>query len=348
MIKLDNITNVKQEDIFTHYPHTYSSNHNSIDLVDCENLLSKWFGAPVILLSSGRAGIQLALKAMGFHQYQSRLKVPKYLSTCVLNAITPFAFPVDYPSSGTGSLVYHQYGFSQLKIPTSANIIEDCAHSFFSTSYTGVRDWVGDVAIFSLPKFFDIKGMGGGIIVLNESLEEKIRTFVKEAPIGDLKVRSWMREVITNSVNPKISSNHSLFLSSAYELLTQFVEPNAIDFSGFPTSIEGIQHIGSERSLRVNLILNFFGKKHFPKSLLETSNQIIPFALPCFFRTDKKLLERVNTILTEMGIYAGIYHIDVNRNSLKPNYKSCILLPCHQNIPLNTLEGAVKQIAKYL
>jgi hypothetical protein len=49
-----------------------------------------------------------------------------------------------------------------------------------------------------------------------------------------------------------------------------------------------------------------------------------------------------------MGIYAGIYHIDVNRNSLKPNYKSCILLPCHQNIPLNTLEGAVKQIAKYL
>lgn len=105
--------------------------------------------------------------------------------------------------------------------------------------------------------------MGGGIIVLNESLEEKIRTFVKEAPIGDLKVRSWMREVITNSVNPKISSNHSLFLSSAYELLTQFVEPNAIDFSGFPTSIEGIQHIGSERSLRVNLILNFLEKSIF-------------------------------------------------------------------------------------
>lgn len=75
--------------------------------------------------------------------------------------------------------------------------------------------------------------------------------------------------------------------------------------------------------------------------------RIMPFAMPCFSIVDEKLREKASHLLEEIGIHAGIYQVDVNRDYCNPEYRSCILLPCHQNVPLNKLEEACAIIASF-
>ncbi len=151
-------------------------------VADVEALLAEWFDAPVILLASGRTALHLYLQAKGFHRYRHNLQVSPYLAVDVLAAITPSAFPVHLPADGDGILFYHQYGFPQRGRPTKSVVVEDVAHTFFASPATGARDWAGDAAIFSLPKFFAIGGSAGGLIVHDEALAERIRDAVREAP----------------------------------------------------------------------------------------------------------------------------------------------------------------------
>lgn len=330
----------------THYPRL-AYNHfenDSCDPTSCEKVLSEWFGYPVILLSSGRAGINIVLKALGMHRYRSRLRVPPFLSTCVLNAITPFAFPVDIGQSGDGMLWYHQYGFPQRNLPLHPNVIEDCAHSFFTTATTGERVWASDVAIFSLPKFFSIAGMAGGIIVRNSELEERLRTIVAEAPDDIPEVRMWMRRIISSAFNVE-DSIEKLFVGSAYELLPQFMRPDPHDLAGFPTTTDEIRTIGRQRRERMEFVVDFFGRQAFPESLMRDYEHIMPFAMPCFSISDEKMREKADYLLMDIGIHAGIYRVDVNRDCNSPDYRPCILLPCHQNVSLNRLEDACAIIA---
>lgn len=313
----------------------------------CEKVLSEWFGHPVILLSSGRAGINIALKAMGFHRYKSKFRVPPFLSTCVLSAITPFTFPVGFSQKGEGMLWYHQYGFPQRNVPLQPNVIEDCAHSFFSTPNTGAREWNGDVAIFSLPKFFNISGMAGGIVVRNAKLEEKLRAIVASAPDDIEDVRIWMRKIIASASDSDGSPIAKLFVNSAYELLSQFIKPDPNDLAGFPASVDEIKKIGQERRERTEFIVEYLGKGSIPDSLLWGYERIMPFAMPCFSIENENSRDRVNNELAEIGMHAGIYQVDINRNYFNPDYKSCILLPCHQNVPLNKLEEACAIIASF-
>jgi hypothetical protein len=333
----------------THYPRLvdHADMQEPSDPALCEKVLSEWFGHPVILLSSGRAGINIALKAMGFHRYRSKFQVPPFLSTCVLNAIAPFAFPVELTQKGEGMLWYHQYGFPQRNAPLHSNVIEDCAHSFFSTPNTGEREWVGDVSIFSLPKFFNIAGMAGGIIVRNVELEEKLRTIVVSAPDDTEDVRIWMRAIIASAFDSEGSPIEKLFVSSAYELLSQFIKPDSNDLAGFPTSVDEIKKIGQKRRERMEFVVDYFGKDAFPEPLLWGYERIMPFAMPCFSIVDEKLREKASHLLEEIGIHAGIYQVDVNRDYCNPEYRSCILLPCHQNAPLNKLEEACEIIASF-
>ncbi len=341
---LDNAGTVRT---ITHYPRPvrHDDKPEPSDPVLCEKVLSDWFGHPVILLSSGRAGINIVLKALGMHRYRSRLCVPPFLSTCVLNAITPFAFPVDMGQNGDGMLWYHQYGFPQRNAPLHPNVIEDCAHSFFATAITGERDWASDVAIFSLPKFFNIEGMAGGIIVRNPELEEKLRCIVAEAPDDIPEVRMWMRKIIASAFDVEGSSHEKLFVGSAYELLTQFIKPDSYDLAGFPASTDEIREVGRKRRERMEFVVDFFGKNAFPELLLWNYEQIMPFAMPCFSISDEKMREKADCLLKDIGVHAGIYRIDIRRDCRNPEYRPCILLPCHQNVPLNRLEEACTIIA---
>jgi hypothetical protein len=134
-------------------------------------------------------------------------------------------------------------------------------------------------------------------------------------------------------------------VGSAYELLSEFIRPNSHDLAGFPTSVGEIRKIGKERRERMELVVDYFGRSAFPESLLWGYEQIVPFAMPCFSIADGKSREKADHLLAEIGVHAGIYQVDVKRDCLNPEYRPCILLPCHQNVPLDRLEKACAIIA---
>lgn len=151
---------------------------------EVEGLLERWFDRPVVLTSSGRSALLLCLQELGLQRYVHRVAMPPLTGLCVYDAVCRAAFPVD-PATDHGpvdvTVLIHQYGF-QLKDRPSGPVIDDICHAFFAGPATGARDWVGDMAVFSLPKFFRTYGMVGGIIVADSKLADALRQRRNAAP----------------------------------------------------------------------------------------------------------------------------------------------------------------------
>lgn len=253
-----------------HFPHWAGGPPVEPDVV--ERALEEWFGRHVILTSSGRAGIRLWMQAKGLHRHDNKMRVPPYMSSCVLDTIGLHAFPVQEPAEVT--LWYHQYGLEQCAesrvVVGRRAVLEDIAHGFFIRP---THD-----AVFSLPKFFGIADEAGGIVTEDDETARRIRE---------------MRDVGTPPV-------------PAYR-------PS---LAGFPVDrideVQGLRVIVC-RKMNVMVGSNISGE---------------PFAFP-YFGDD---LGAKNRALSEAGIDAGVYHVDINRDMTSPDYRRCILLPCHQNV----------------
>lgn len=302
----------------------------------CEALLREWFGAEVILLASGRTGLHLALEALGYHRYRSKLWVPPYLSRCVISAVTPTVFPVESASHADGRLLYHQYGFPQRDVPCALPTVEDIAHAFFATAESGLRPWRGDAVVFSLPKFLPLAGMAGGVVVPDSRMADAIRARVEQAPAAPEGVRVWMHQVLADSNQP--GGIDCLLVDSAYELLLKLVRPDPGDLVGFPESLDAIARVGEARQERVTLFRQRLGARAFPAGFWPATETILPFALPYFGNGELGPLERVDAALREAGVVAKIYHVDVKRDMAAPDYRPCVLVPCHQGISLTAFE----------
>ncbi|HEY9206255.1 MAG TPA: hypothetical protein VIO58_10085 [Candidatus Methanoperedens sp.] len=252
--------------------------------------------------------------------------------------MTPNVFPVELPAPGDGILFYHQYGFPQRCSPKNNVVIEDSAHAFFATKNSGIRQWSGEVGIFSLPKFFGIAGMAGGLVIQNPETAKKIREIMRSSPAEPSGIREWMRQTINRAYMDEFDAGEDLFVDCAYELLLKLFRPDPFDLVGFPQSIADICRIGEQRLERVNFFRSFFGRHAIPTDFWSLEEDIIPFALPYFGRHGLKGLEKANCALEENHVHAGIYHVDRNRDMYRPDYRPCLLLPCHQNITMEDFE----------
>ncbi len=331
-----------------HYPRLAETDApGPASVADVEALLTEWFGAPVLLLASGRTALHLYLQAKGFHRYRQNLQVSPYLAVDVLAAITPSAFPVHLPAEGDGILFYHQYGFPQRRRPTNSVVIEDVAHTFFASPSTGARDWAGEAAIFSLPKFFAMGGSAGGLIVHDEALADRIRETVRNTPAAPPGVKDWMRRVSASPYRGDLAAPEVPFVGSAYELLLHFVSPEPEDLAGFPASIADIRQIGEARLERVRFFCSFFDVHGRSPGLWSDEEELLPFALPYFGSGKVQALERASVALEEQGVRAGTYHLDVNRNMYETDYQKCLLLPCHQNVSMETFEAICRTVQQH-
>jgi hypothetical protein len=336
----------KNEQLISFYPR-YSGRKDlrPVDPVKCETLLSEWFGRPVILMAAGRCAIHLYLQAKGFHRYEHKVQVPQYMSQCVINTVTADAFPVEAPAKCDATLFYHQYGFSQRCEPHSDIVIEDIAHSFFCSHDTGQRQWVGDAAVFSIPKFFGIGGFAGGLVIKDEKMAEKIREAIQSTPFVDAGVREWMREAVNSAYFDDIHNPKRLFVSCAYELLNQVLRPDPYDLAGFPDCYGDITSIGMQRLERVNVYRSMMKGRSYPEEFWSDAEGILPFALPHFGTGGADSLNRVKDVLREHGVMTDIYHVDVNRNMFSSDFRRCVLIPCHQNIPMEIFESICRAVS---
>jgi hypothetical protein len=307
------------------------------DAARVEAVLSDWFGRNVVLLSSGRVGLQLLLAARGLGRYRDRVRVPQYLSRCVINAVTHHAMPV-LEGDASATLLYHQYGFEQRDVPLEGFVIEDIAHAFFATPASGERRWRSDAAIFSLPKFFGSAGLAGGVIVQDEALAAEIRDRAAAATRGDDGVRTWMRSIAAG-VRGDPTGAEARWLDAVYELLYVFPLPDPADLVGVPQTLSGIAAVGAERAERVASL-----RAGLPRAGWEAMGEPrVPYALPYF--DERPRLESIEEALTAAGIHAGLYHVDVRRDMFDPDYRPCILLPCHQGMTSDDISRVVEAVA---
>jgi hypothetical protein len=310
------------------------------DVARLESLLSDWFERNVVLLSSGRTGLRLLLAAKGLSRYRDAVRVPAYLSRCVINAVTHNAMPA-LSGEASATLLYHQYGFEQRHVPHSGVVIEDLAHAFFAAPDSGARRWRSDAAIFSLPKFFGTAGLGGGVIVERADLAAEIRERAAAATRPAEDVRGWMRSVVAGvrDCPPGEPCPQEDWLDAVYELLYAFAGPDAADLAGMPETRSGLAAVGAERAARVAEL-----RLALPRAGWEAMGDTpVPYALPLF--GDREALNRIDAALAAEGIHAGVYHLDVRRDMSGPDYRAAVLLPCHQGMSSDHVESVRAAVA---
>jgi hypothetical protein len=307
-----------------------------------ERVLTDWFERPVVLLSSGRTGLHLFLRIKGFQRYLHRVQIPRFLARCVISALTHSAFPVEYPTAADALLDYPAFGFPRRGEPSCPVVIEDHAHAFFATAHSGARRWRGEAALFSLPKFFSTAGLAGGLVFADEHLALEARSVLESTPEEPPGVREWMRTTIVNAM--ELADEYTpMFIESAYELLYQFMRPSSADLAGFPESLIEIQKIGEARTDRVAFFLEFFQGTACPTEFWDVREPLLPYALPYFSSGGLERLQRA-AALGELGVATGVYHLDVNRGHNAPDYRKCLLLPCHQAFPMEQFEAMCRRL----
>jgi len=332
-----------QSGVFGHSPAMVSRPPEKIPAPALiEALLTDWFEAPTLLFSSGRAACHIFLTEMGLRKYQHTIAVPAFLSRCILNALTLNAFPVR-GILGDAVFYYHQYGFRLRSGPRESLVVEDACHAFFSRPASGARSWCGQAAVISLPKFFATYGPVGALVLPDALTAERVRARRDAADEIDPVLAAWQRNVIIDATNCGRESRLFPLLDSAYALLTEYpkVDPEAL--AGFPTNLSELAAVGAARRARLEVFVERLNDA-FPYFMLENGLDDLPYALPYFGSGDREILAKINSALSLLGVHSGIYSVDVARSLYNPEYRPCVLLPCHQEIPIECVKDLCKVI----
>jgi hypothetical protein len=318
--------------VVTHAPH-FRDTPAVLTVNDAERVLSDWFGAEVVLTSSGRAAILLYLKALGFNRYSDRVVLPRFISSCVLDAVIRCGFPVDAASGMTGnaSILYHQFGIPQRAAP-SGIVIEDICHAFFADPSTGARDWKGDVAIFSVPKFFGLKNMVGGLVLVNGARSAQLRDMRDAVAVKARRDRGAGQVAFCKAEDR--ADIETLYLR-------RLLNPELLDeeTGGLPGSTREIRAVGHARHKNLSRLIDAAGRAAFPPGWMELLADSLPFALPVFL--EEEATQRTRTHFSEIGVAAGEYQIDVNRDMSRPRHGRAILVPFHHEIAASKLDEMI-------
>lgn len=296
----------------------------------------------IVLVFSGKSALALLLayfRSTGaLPDKTAEVLVPPWLGNWVYKTMHDYCFPTKtYGPEVRGMLVYHQWGFPQkmdaiLPFAKEHNlfVIEDCAHAFESY-YRGARvGTFGDAAIFSLAKFFPC--VVGGAIHTND---DRIRSFIQEEvhEAGALEKRLFKERADVD-----LRPTHAVAsLAEQYALygIARGCVQQALDITR--SSLAG----GAMRRRKEHV--EHLRKELDPKDTFGLyEDGVVPWVLPLFL--EKERMFRVTKALEEMGVESGIFHFDVNRNMLDPDYRECIALPCHDGISDRQLGSIIRTV----
>jgi dTDP-4-amino-4,6-dideoxygalactose transaminase len=242
-----------------------------------------------------------------------------------------------------GVLVYHEWGFPQkmdeiLKFCKDNNLfcIEDCAHTF-SSYYEGKRlGTFGNAAVFSLAKFFP-SVVGGAVYSKNKEILE----FVKNAQShhkSSFADEAFQQRVAFDS-NPD-DENKQIKLRQSYAVYDELYCCPDYSLNVVKEQLEN--GAIEKRQANFQIFKEAFGNGKYEKDLFKEN--VLPWVAPLFFSESSN--RRVAEALKNKNIESGVYHFDVNRNVLKPDFKECVIVPCHQGIPEKKILEIVEIIRK--
>jgi hypothetical protein len=321
------------------YAPTAVSGAASTRTVDeAESMLEQWFARPVVLTSSGRAALLLALQALGLQRYRHRVAISPKTAQCVFDAVTRAAFPVD-PATDRGhadaTVLIHQYGHLQQDRPHGP-VIEDICHAFFASAHTGTREWAGDLAVFSLPKFLSLPGMAGGIVAADHALAT------------DLRQR---RDAATRLAPAQISADQASWRDGdaaqiEHVYLRALLHPSCAEavLGSLPHDLSALQQLGARRQAVTRVMLQAIPADQLDPDWRAMCAASLPFALPVF--GDDARLAALVEAARALGFEAGLYQIDRSRRMASPDYAQAVLLPCHEQIGADALSALCAAIRR--
>jgi len=278
----------------------------------------------VVLASSGRAALRLCLQDLGLSRYRDKIAVSPMTAQCVLEPVIRHGFPVDpaehESSSCAATLLIHQYGVPQCWTP-SGSVVEDICHRFFAAPQTGARQWRGRYAIFSIPKFFSLSGMAGGIVAESEAAAGRLRSARDSSPENPMLDQDRLAFRSARTAAPD--------LEQAYLRALLHPQADPVALGGLPL-VKRMAEAGQVRVAIASRLVAARAMRHLPSGWAQHLTEVPPFVLPIF--GDQQELARLDARLRDAGILAGIYRMDRRADNRRPDYQTAILLPCHQYI----------------
>lgn len=286
-----------------------------------EAQLGHWFGRPVVLTSSGRAALLLCFGQLGLSRYASRLAMPPRTAQCVFDAVTRAAFPVD-PATDRGpvdaALLIHQYGHVLHDRPAGP-VVEDICHAFFAAPGTGARDWAGDMAVFSLPKFFPLAGLAGGIVASDAGLADDLRARRDAAP--------RLTGAQAAADRSEWRAGHGSSLEQVYLRALLHPSPDPAALAGLPPDLAAAGH---RRAQVTSAILDAIPAAALDADWRAMCCAKLPYALPVF--ASPAASAPLIDALREQDYETGLFRIDRARTMGKPDPQPAVLLPCHDRL----------------
>jgi len=301
----------------------------------------------IIYTYSGKSALSILLryylKAGLLKNKADEILVPQWLGYWVYMMMHKFCFPTTaFNKRVKGVIVYHQWGFPQDIDYIDAyckerNIfyIEDCAHSFESY-YKGKRvGTFGRASIFSLAKFFPC-GAGGAIYTADGSIKKLVEKMWKDHD-QSLATRAFSHRL---KVDAHPSEENYLELERYFAIYDKVLKPEK-----YALAVVRQQMRENALQIRKNnyrLIRESFAHYDCHGSIF--NKDVLPWAVPLFFK--RKVSEKIIKALRRINIESGIYHFDVNLNMLNPDFRECLLVPCHQGINEKEIHKMVEIIKK--
>jgi hypothetical protein len=301
-------------------------------------------------LFSGKTGIGCILsyyRAIGkLENKMDQILVPPWLGYWVYCTINKYCFPtLTFREDVKGLFVYHQWGFPQkmneiIEFCNSNGLfcVEDCAHAFDSY-YNGRRlGTFGDIAVFSLSKFFPCV-VGGAVYSSNSRIIDHLN---KTTQVKKKIVSQFSRSIFKNRLELDQGANDKnlLELERGYAIYDKVLPIRFYPLAVVRKQVK--EKVLEKRKANYHIIFEEFSNCDYMEYL--PRNGITPYVIPVFLPLE--MSERVVQKLIELEIESGIYNFDINRNILNPEYKKCIAIPCHQDVSVEQFDKMINIIKR--
>ncbi len=306
------------------------------------------------LVGSGKGAITLILKYLaekGIIQNKlDEILVPDWLGSWVYSQMNPFIFPSKRFSERTKIIfVYHQYGFPQdmdaiLAFAREKNlvVIEDCAHaleSYYKNQKNQRAGFMGDYSVFSFSKWFFCFALGG-VRGENADFADFVKKELSKVPFGITFLKDfakWLYETSIFSRSAKLRAFSNALLDMSYATYGIALKPSHSAQKLFEAKRNFEIMVRQRRYREFREATDYLGIcSHLEK------NGVTPYIIP--IRVAASKTESIIQALRKTGVETDVYHFDINRNMLSPQFVPCIWVPCHGGITDEGFKAIIKLI----
>lgn len=305
----------------------------------------------VLCTGSGRAALRIILEHLTSQGILSNkndeVLVPQWLCQSVLHTMHRFCFPtVTVNKNLKGVLVYHQYGYPQnmdeicdFCDENNLFLIEDCANvyeSYYKGKHLGT---FGVGALFSFSKLFP-SILGGALATNSNKLYEfgKARIVKSSRSLSHLTYGSRLLYECLKDTSLAKPANR--LQEMVYAITDEAL--NIKEISLRIVNKQLLKDAMKRRKENYHFILDCFDNSDYFNGLEREG--VIPYIVPLVGK--EKNLQLMMKRLSSKNVVTGVYHFDVNRNLLAPDFKKCLWMPVHQGINRETLEMICDTIKK--